>query len=113
MAIDSHGNLFVIDNGNHVVRKVNAAGYVTTIAGNPWESGDQDGPALSARFTSIYWIALDSAGNLFFTGDNNLYVFLILVTSSYENTVYYYVFLLGFGTVLYMKKKRWRGYAFS
>jgi len=46
IAVDSAGNLFIADYGNHRVRKVSTSGTITTIAGNgsPGVSGD-GGPA--------------------------------------------------------------------
>ena len=34
IAIDATGNLYVTDNSNNLVRKVNVAGFVTTIVGD-------------------------------------------------------------------------------
>jgi len=33
IAIDSNGNLYVADSGNHKIRKINTAGIVSTLAG--------------------------------------------------------------------------------
>jgi DNA-binding beta-propeller fold protein YncE len=65
MAIDSLGNLFVADTYNNVIRKINASGYVTTVAGAPEENGRDDGQALFARFDDPTGIKIDAAGNLF------------------------------------------------
>jgi hypothetical protein len=65
MAIDSFGNLFVTDAYNQVIRKVNASGYVTTIAGVPQEYGANDGEAVSAKFENPIGITIGAAGNLF------------------------------------------------
>jgi hypothetical protein len=51
--VDNAGNVFIIDNYAYVVRKVNAAGIITTIAGNgtPGYSGD-NGPATAAQLSN-------------------------------------------------------------
>lgn len=49
LALDSNGNLFVADKGNHAVRKVDAAGNVTTYAGQGM-LGHQDGDAEESLF---------------------------------------------------------------
>ena len=51
VAVDSHGNLFISDIDNDVIREVNAStGVITTVAGNGLigSSGD-GGPATSAE----------------------------------------------------------------
>lgn len=65
-AVDAAGNLFFSDTNNHCVRRVDAAGRITTVAGSGKKgySGD-GGPATSASFNEPYGIALDGAGNLF------------------------------------------------
>jgi uncharacterized protein (TIGR03437 family) len=72
VAVDAAGNLFITDNRNNVIRKVDTKGIITTVAGNgkPGESGD-GGPALSAQMFSPYGIAVDSAGRIFFADQSN------------------------------------------
>jgi sugar lactone lactonase YvrE len=73
LAIDSSGNLYVADTGNHRVRKIIAAtGIITTIAGSGTQgySGDS-GPALSASIDSPTGIVLDPLGNLYLADTHN------------------------------------------
>jgi hypothetical protein len=59
--------IYVADSGNNVIRMLNAAGTITTVAGNGTrgDAGD-NGPATSAELDA-YGVALDSAGNLYVT----------------------------------------------
>jgi sugar lactone lactonase YvrE len=67
LVLDSSGNLFVSDQGNHRVRKISPAGIITTAAGNGTDSAPvyDRAPALSAPLTLPDGLAIDSAGNLF------------------------------------------------
>jgi sugar lactone lactonase YvrE len=66
VALDAAGNIYVTDSGNHVVRMVNAAGIITTVAGNGTRGGSGDsGPATSAEMSNPDGVAIDSAGNLY------------------------------------------------
>jgi catechol 2,3-dioxygenase-like lactoylglutathione lyase family enzyme len=65
IAIDSHGNIFVVDNFNAVVRKITADGNVTTFAGQPNVHGSTDGPRESALFNVPDGITIDSADNIY------------------------------------------------
>ncbi|QOY86707.1 NHL domain-containing protein [Paludibaculum fermentans] len=69
MAVDGSGSLYIADNGNGRIRKVDAAGIITTIAGNGTSgfSGD-GGPATSAGLGVPIAVALDSAGGLYIGG---------------------------------------------
>jgi streptogramin lyase len=78
LTIDASGNLFVADAGNSLIRKITAAGVVTTIAGTPGIPGHVDGPALTANLDLINGISINSSGDLFVTeyfdnGGGNLY----------------------------------------
>ncbi len=64
MAIDPDGNLVVAD-GTHTVRRVTPAGMVTTLAGMPWQNGNQDGAGASATFSGLSGITVDGGGNVF------------------------------------------------
>ncbi len=65
VAMDSMGDLFVTDEGNHTIRKVTQAGVVTTIAGSAGVSGSADGTGGEARFYMPIGIAVDGTNNLF------------------------------------------------
>jgi uncharacterized repeat protein (TIGR02543 family) len=72
IAVDSAGNLYIADTGDNVIRKVNAAAIISTVAGNGTAgySGD-NGPATSAQLLQPTYVAADSAGNLYITDANN------------------------------------------
>ena len=68
LAVDSGGNLFIADMGNNRIRRVSSSGVITTVAG-PGKSGfyGDGGPAVGAELRLPTGIALDNAGNLFFS----------------------------------------------
>ena len=72
MAVDSLGNMYVADTGNHRVRRIDVAGTITTYAGTgePGDSGD-GGPAAEARLSSPYGVAADTAGNVYVADTGN------------------------------------------
>ncbi len=65
MAVDSAGNVYVADSGNHTIRKVTPAGVVTTLAGLAGQYGTADGTGIAARFTRPKGVAVDNAGNVY------------------------------------------------
>jgi sugar lactone lactonase YvrE len=72
LALDRSGSLFIAEGGDAMgrrgyrVRKVSAAGIITTVAGSDAKgfSGD-GGPATQARLHTPFNVAVDTAGNLF------------------------------------------------
>jgi uncharacterized protein (TIGR03437 family) len=71
LAIDTAGNLFIVDQGNNRIRKV-SNGIISTVAGNGQAgyAGDS-GPAISAELSLPQNLSLDAAGNLYITDDGN------------------------------------------
>ena len=72
VVFDRKGNLLIPDAGNFVIRKIDTAGVVSTLAGNGsiGYSGD-GGPAILAQFASPAGIATDAAGNIYICDWNN------------------------------------------
>jgi sugar lactone lactonase YvrE len=73
LALDSSGNLYIADTGNHRIRKLNlTTSFITTIAGNGTQgySGNL-GPATSAAIDSPTGIALDASSNLYLADTHN------------------------------------------
>jgi DNA-binding beta-propeller fold protein YncE len=68
LAVDSAGNLFISDWGNYRVRKVDANGVISTVAGNGQKvySGE-GGPATQAGLRGPCGLAIDARGNLYLT----------------------------------------------
>ncbi len=84
LTLDRQGNLYIADDGNNRVRKVDRAGIITTVAGNGKASkclednctgliGD-GGPATLAVVTIPQGIGFDRAGNLYIAavGDDRI-----------------------------------------
>ena len=66
LAVDGSGNLFIADYENNRVRKVDASGTITTVAGNGIHNHTGDGgPATSASLSSPGRVAVDGSGNLY------------------------------------------------
>jgi hypothetical protein len=71
VAVDSAGNVYVADAGNSTLRKVTAAGVVTTLVGTAGMTGSADGTGAAAHFNGPQGVAVDSAGNVYVADAGN------------------------------------------
>jgi uncharacterized protein (TIGR03437 family) len=73
LAVDSAGNVYIGDRGFNVVRKVNAAGIISTAVGTPGITGfaGDGGPATSALISAALGVAVDGSGNLYIADSGN------------------------------------------
>jgi hypothetical protein len=65
VAVDGAGNVYVADTNNNEVRKVTAAGVVSTLAGVAGITGSADGTGTAASFNGPSGVAVDATGNLY------------------------------------------------
>ena len=72
IALDKIGNLYITDNGNNRIRKIDQSGIITTFAGNGVAAYSGDGgQATSAAINLPYDVTLDGAGNLYIADTYN------------------------------------------
>jgi sugar lactone lactonase YvrE len=76
--VDGAGNIYIADEVNQRIRKVNPGGIITTVAGNGYGAGTgqggysgDGGPAISAELSKPVGVALDGAGNLYIAEYSN------------------------------------------
>jgi uncharacterized protein (TIGR03437 family) len=67
LALDSHGNLYIGDNGNNKIRMVSPQGILTTFAGTG-TLGNPDGVPVTSAFADANAMVCDAAGNLYVAG---------------------------------------------
>ena len=72
IASDSAGNLYFADQPNNRIRKISAAGIITTVAGSGTQgfSGD-GGPAINAALDGPFGVAVDRGGVVYITDSRN------------------------------------------
>ncbi|WP_256788074.1 serine/threonine-protein kinase [Frankia sp. AvcI1] len=72
MAVDTAGNLYIVDKSNQRVRRVDRDGVVTTVAGNGIRGFTGDGgPAIRAELADPAGIAVDAAGDIYISDQGN------------------------------------------
>ncbi len=70
VTVDASGTVYVADTGNQQIRRITAAGVVTTLAGNG-EAGIGNGAAATASFNSPTGVAIDNGGTLYVADSEN------------------------------------------
>jgi sugar lactone lactonase YvrE len=69
IAMDSHGNIYVADNGNNAIRLVSTSGStVSTLVG---AAGDS--PAVTQTLSSPTGVAVDGSGNVYYCAGDSIY----------------------------------------
>jgi len=72
VARDSAGNLYVADGSSKRIRKVSAAGIITTVAGRgTGQSSGDGGPATLAELIQPLGVAVDPAGNVYIADEGS------------------------------------------
>jgi DNA-binding beta-propeller fold protein YncE len=72
ITVDAAGNLYIAGTSNHRIRKCNAAGIMTTLAGNGIAGFSGDGSAaIKATLNLPSGVAVDAAGNLYIADTSN------------------------------------------
>jgi sugar lactone lactonase YvrE len=70
-AVDTAGNIYIADVGDHTIRKVSPAGVVTTLAGVSGVAGSSDGTGSGAQFLYPIAVAVDGGGNVYVADAGN------------------------------------------
>lgn len=70
VAVNSNEDVYVADTGNSLIRKITAAGQVTTLAGDG-TPGAKDATGTDASFSSPRGIAVDSHGDVYVADTGN------------------------------------------
>ncbi|MDP6558048.1 MAG: hypothetical protein QGG71_25500 [Pirellulaceae bacterium] len=70
VAVDSRGNVYILERSGHALRIVTPDGRIRTVAGTG-KPGGSEGPALEAELNSPKHIAIDLADNVIIADDQN------------------------------------------
>jgi sugar lactone lactonase YvrE len=82
LAFDTAGNLYIADTDNNIIREVNLAGVISTVAGGREQGfGGDGGLATAALLDSPVGVAVDSAGNIYIGDTHNNRVREVLASS--------------------------------
>lgn len=89
LAVDAAGSLYIGDGNNYRLRKVDAkSGIITTIAGTGVQGYTGDGgPATAAELGSIASLAVDNAGDVYFTDTHDFVIRRIDALSGIITTI--------------------------
>ncbi len=71
IAFDGSGNMYVADEYNHRIRKINTSGTITTICGSSSGYSGDGGAASAAQLFYPNFVITDAAGNIYITDNTN------------------------------------------
>jgi sugar lactone lactonase YvrE len=71
IAVDAAGNVYVSDTSNGTIRVITPEGVVSTLAGEPGNSGSADGTGTAAQFDHPLGLAVDASGNVYVADSYN------------------------------------------
>jgi len=94
VALDGSGNIYIADQVNNVIRKINSSGIISTIAGNGYAAGYEGyggysgdgGPATAAELYDPDGVAVDATGNIYISDSYN-YVIRMVNTNGIISTI--------------------------
>jgi hypothetical protein len=87
VAVDAAGNLFIADQGNYLVRRVDAvSGIITTVAGGGGSVANGV-PATAAALSGPNDVAVDTAANLYIADSYHNLVRMVTVATGLINTI--------------------------
>ena len=88
IAVDAAGNMYIADINNERVRKVDAAGYISTFAGTGSSGFNGDGiPANTAKLAGVHDVAVDTAGNVYIGDQGNARIRKVDVSTGLISTI--------------------------
>jgi streptogramin lyase len=70
IAVDAAGSIYIADSGNNLIRKITQDGVVSTFAGSG-ARGAGNGAGNAASFNTPAGVAVDAAGNVYVSDENN------------------------------------------
>jgi uncharacterized protein (TIGR03437 family) len=92
IAMDKQGNVYIADNSHFIVRKLDTAGNITTVAGSTSGYGGDGGLATSAQLLltggapTLAGLAVDAAGNLYISDEQNCVIRLVTAATGIITT---------------------------
>lgn len=80
LAVDTSGNLYIADEGNNVIRKMDTTGLVSTFAGVGGINGSANGLDSLATFNKPFGVTTDATGNVYVADAGNNQIRMIGAT---------------------------------
>jgi DNA-binding beta-propeller fold protein YncE len=77
LSVDAEGGVVIADSDNNKIRRIDAAGVITTIAGSSAGYGGDGGPALQAQFDAPQGVAVRPDGAIYVADAKNQRVRLL------------------------------------